>query len=109
MKTQIDAKLGEPIFLSGLLHEATRNQVKGIPFLKDIPILGGLFSSEDYQENRSELIAILLPSLELPTPPMERFSSLTPKGPIPIPRNQMSPQYESALRSSPDFPWSALE
>ncbi|MEK6578790.1 MAG: hypothetical protein AABZ55_06155, partial [Bdellovibrionota bacterium] len=55
MKTQIDARYGTPLFLSGLLQEGTRESARGLPLLYNIPILGTLFGSEDYIHERSEL------------------------------------------------------
>ena len=33
--------------------------MSGIPILGDIPVLGELFRSHDFQENRSELVIVL--------------------------------------------------
>ena len=108
MKTQVDAQYGKPLLLSGLLQKSVRKEVKGLPFLKDIPVLGALFGSEDYLNERSELVAILLPSAEVPAAPMEKFSQLLPQGPIP-PRTQFpDPSTEKAMREAPDYPWNVL-
>ena len=109
MKTQVDARFGTPLLLSGLLQEGVREEAKGLPFLRRIPVLGALFGSEDYLAERSELVAILLPSAAPPPAPMGRFSKLIPKGPVPAPRNWISPAQEQAMRASPDFPWNALQ
>lgn len=61
MKTQVDAKMNAPILLSGLLQEDLREQARGLPWIRSIPVLGLLFGSEDYLNSRSELVAILLP------------------------------------------------
>lgn len=67
MKTQVDARYGQPLLLSGLLQQGMRQQARGLPFLRSIPVLGALFGSEDYLNEKSELVAILLPS-SLPPP-----------------------------------------
>ncbi len=109
MKTQVDARYGVPLLLSGLLQQGTRNQLRGLPFLKDIPVLGSLFGSKDYLEERSELVAILLPSLAPPEPPPASQLGLhVPKGLLPFAREWMSPDDERALRASADYPWNAL-
>lgn len=109
MKTQVDARLGVPLLLSGLLQEEMRKKAQGIPLLRQIPILGSLFGSTDYLNERSELVAILLPQASPPRAPMEKFARMTPRGPAPPPRNWISPQEERALRTSSQYPWNALE
>lgn len=74
MKTQVDAQYGIPLFLSGLLQQSMHRVAQGLPLLRSIPILGALFGSEDYQNERSELIAILLPSTAPPAAPMGRMN-----------------------------------
>lgn len=69
MKTQVDARFGTPLLLSGLLQEGTRKQARGLPLLQRIPVLGSLFGSQDYLNERSELVAVLLPSRSPPDPP----------------------------------------
>ncbi|MBU6374396.1 MAG: hypothetical protein KGQ59_00210 [Bdellovibrionales bacterium] len=67
VKTQVDARIGEPLFLSGLLQEQSSTQQRSAPFLSRLPILGSLFGSEDFIQRRSELVAILVP-LNAPPP-----------------------------------------
>lgn len=108
MKTQVDATFDQPLFLSGLLQEGVKNSVRGLPVLKGLPVLGSLFGSRDFLEDRSELVAILLPSRTLPEAPRSAIGLDRPEGPAPLPRNWISPEAEVALRSSPDFPWNAF-
>jgi Flp pilus assembly secretin CpaC len=109
MKTQIDARYGKPLLLSGLLQQNMRRQVKGLPFLKDIPVLGALFGSEDYLSERSELVAILVPSTEVPEAPLEQIAHSFPTGELPPRRELPNPGRERALRDAPDYPWNALK
>ncbi len=109
MKTQVDARYGTPLLLSGLLQQGTREHARGLPFLRQIPILGLLFGSEDYLNERSELVAILLPSASPPHAPLERVSRWLPRGPMPPPREWISPERERALRESTEWPWNALK
>ncbi|MGK5084304.1 hypothetical protein WDW37_13490 [Bdellovibrionota bacterium FG-1] len=81
MNTQVDARYGVPLLLSGLLQQGMREQAKGLPFLRNIPILGRLFSSEDYLTEKSELVAILLPASSPPSASMSPFTGLTPESP----------------------------
>jgi Flp pilus assembly secretin CpaC len=108
MKTQVDATFGKPLLLSGLLQEGMREAAKGLPFLKSVPVLGLLFGSQEYVEDRSELVAILLPSREVPEAPRVAAGIETPEGRVPIPRDWVSPEEEKRLRSSASFPWNAF-
>lgn len=112
MKTQVDARYGTPLFLSGLLQRNLRRQARGIPLLREIPILGSLFGSEDYLNENSELVAILVPSRELPPAPLDRlgngFGQLLPHGHLPPPRVPARFTEERKLREAPDFPWNVL-
>lgn len=109
MRTQVDARFGHPLLLSGLLHEGMRRQVRGLPLLKDIPVLGRLFGSEDYLNERSELLAILLPHSRVRPAPRDVIGPEFPSGPVPPPRNWLSPEKERRLREDPDFPWNAFD
>ena len=109
MQTEVDARYGVPLLLSGLLEQGTREAAKGIPLLRSIPILGSLFGSQDFLNERSELIAILVPSSSPPPAPIAHLMRLAPKGLIPPPRDWVSPQDEQRLRNSPGYPWNALQ
>jgi type II secretory pathway component GspD/PulD (secretin) len=54
--TQFNMKSGETIALGGLIQDQDRKTYGGVPFLKDIPILGRLFGREDNQKIRSEVV-----------------------------------------------------
>lgn len=108
LKTEVDARLGEPLFLSGLLQEGTRHGAQGLPWLRSIPVLGLLFGSEDYLHELSELVAILVPDARVPRISEPRARSQLPRGPLPAPRDWVSPEQEAAWRQSADFPWNAL-
>lgn len=109
MKTQVDATFGRPLLLSGLLQEGVKKAARGLPFLKDIPVLGILFGSQEYLEDRSELVAVLLPSRTVPEAPRAAVQFDRPIGNAPLPRNWISPMEEMELRGSKDFPFNAFD
>ncbi|MGK5087650.1 hypothetical protein WDW86_08840 [Bdellovibrionota bacterium FG-2] len=109
MKTQVDARYGVPLLLSGLLQQGMREQARGLPWLRRIPILGVLFGSEDYLSEKSELVAILLPSLAPPSTQVSRIQDAIPKGPTPLPRDWLSPEEQEKLKADPDYPWNVLQ
>jgi Flp pilus assembly secretin CpaC len=59
METMVDLAVGKPVLLSGLMEKRQNRNLSLFPGLGDLPILGELFRSRDFQENQSEL-AILL-------------------------------------------------
>jgi Flp pilus assembly secretin CpaC len=59
METLVDMEIGKPVLLSGLMERRQSRNHSLLPLLGDIPILGELFGSKDFQENRSELMILL--------------------------------------------------
>ena len=55
-------KPGESLVIGGMRKSEKRSVVRGIPFFKDIPVLGMLFSSKDFEEKGTEIFFILTPS-----------------------------------------------
>jgi pilus assembly protein CpaC len=53
--------------MAGLLSDSTRQNIDGVPGAKDVPVLGQLFRSRDYQKNETELVVIVTPYLVDPT------------------------------------------
>jgi Flp pilus assembly secretin CpaC len=69
MKTQVDARIGEGLFLSGLLQDRSYTHGTGLPWFRNMPVLGSLFGSNARGRDETELVAVLLPLLEPPRPP----------------------------------------
>jgi len=65
-ETAIELPSGGSLALAGLLQENTRQNIDGIPGAKDIPILGSLFRSRDYQNSETELVVMVTPYLVEP-------------------------------------------
>ncbi len=61
IKNTIRLRDGETSLLAGLLKDEERRTIKGIPGLKDIPLLGRLFSSEDTTIEQSDVILTVTP------------------------------------------------
>ncbi len=108
IKTLVDGRMGSPLLLSGLLQEDLRERHKGLEGLADLPVLGPLFSSRDFRNRRSELVAILLPHRNPPSSPQTRLQSGLPRGLLPLPRNHMSEEELESARHNEDYPWNVL-
>ena len=55
-ETTIELPSGGSIMISGLLQDDITNTITGFPQLKDLPILGALFRSTEFQREETELI-----------------------------------------------------
>ena len=60
-KSTITVKSEETIILAGLIREEKTNANQGLPFLAKIPLVGGLFGSQNWIDNRTELIILITP------------------------------------------------
>lgn len=65
--TTVEMRDGESFAIAGLLQDDFRNLSGQVPWLGDIPIIGALFRSADYQRAQSELVIIVTPHLVTPT------------------------------------------
>ncbi|NOX95567.1 MAG: type II and III secretion system protein family protein [Alphaproteobacteria bacterium] len=65
--TTVELPSGGSLVMAGLLQEDMRSSVQGVPGVKDIPVLGQLFRSRNYQNSESELVIIVTPYLVDPT------------------------------------------
>lgn len=69
VETTVEMASGESFVIGGLLQNNMRDVLTRVPGLGSIPILGKLFSSSDYQNNKSELVVIVTPYLVRPAKP----------------------------------------
>ena len=63
--TQVRAKSGEPIILSGLVQDEASSSEQGVPLLSQIPGLGMLFKSQSSSNARTEMVIYLVPHWEV--------------------------------------------
>jgi Flp pilus assembly secretin CpaC len=56
-------RLGESLIIGGIRKSEKRDVIRGVPILKDIPVLNVLFSGRDFEERATEVIFILTPSI----------------------------------------------
>lgn len=62
--TMVKVKSGQTIVIGGLIQEKNRRQEQGVPVLKDIPLLGGLFSNTSSSDSRSQLVIFITTHLQ---------------------------------------------
>jgi pilus assembly protein CpaC len=73
--TSVELGDGQSFAIAGLLKDNTTEFVEKYPVLGDIPVLGALFRSSQYQRQETELVIIVTPRLVRPLP----------SGPPPLP------------------------
>jgi len=61
VKTAANLRFGDTIVLAGLIENRSHKNVKKIPFLGHIPIIGELFKSRAFQRSESEFLIFLTP------------------------------------------------
>ena len=64
--TVVDLKEGDSLILSGLISSEASRAISKFPILGDIPIIGALFRSKNFQNKETELIVIITPFLKKP-------------------------------------------
>ncbi|MGV8955868.1 MAG: type II and III secretion system protein family protein [Cypionkella sp.] len=66
--TSVELPSGTTLAIGGLLEEKSKQQINQFPGLGDIPILGALFRSRDFQTEQTELVILVTPYLVAPSP-----------------------------------------
>jgi pilus assembly protein CpaC len=65
-ETIIALQSGETMALGGLISSQDNKVSTKVPFLSDLPVLGGLFTSKEFSRNETELIILITPYLVKP-------------------------------------------
>jgi pilus assembly protein CpaC len=67
--TTVQLNDGQSFAIGGLIKSNVTEAIAAFPGLGEIPILGALFRSSDFQNERTELLFIITPRLVKPLPP----------------------------------------
>ncbi|MBS0526667.1 MAG: type II and III secretion system protein family protein [Proteobacteria bacterium] len=108
-QTTIELGSGQSFAIAGLLQRTSEQDIKKMPWLGDVPVLGTLFKSDAYQRTETELVIIVTPYFVEPTsgklrtpldrrvPPtdvdrivMQRFNHPTPPQRLTVGREQFA-------------------
>ncbi|MCE9522271.1 MAG: type II and III secretion system protein family protein, partial [Alphaproteobacteria bacterium] len=68
-ETTVELPSGGSMVMAGLLQQSMKQNIDGVPGLKNLPILGSLFQSRDFQSGETELVVIVTPYLVEATSP----------------------------------------
>ena len=62
-KANVLVKDGETVVIGGIMKDTSSNSDTGIPYLKDIPVLGWLFKKSSWQKDFEELVVFITPRI----------------------------------------------
>ena len=85
--TTVELRDGESFAVAGLVQDEFRDSNGQVPWLGDVPVLGALFRSADYQREQTELVIIVSAHLVTPT----RGEALS------LPTDRITPPSEAEL------------
>jgi pilus assembly protein CpaC len=66
--TTVELRDGQSFAIAGLLQEDFTDNIEQFPGLGDLPVLGALFRSTEYQRKETELVILVTPHLVQPAP-----------------------------------------
>jgi pilus assembly protein CpaC len=70
-ETTVELSSGGSLAIGGLIQQQTKQNIDGFPGAKDLPVLGALFRSRDFQNNESELVVTVTAYLVNPVAPAQ--------------------------------------
>ena len=82
-QTSIELPTGGSMMLAGLIKNVSLQKMENTPGLRSLPVLGALFSSQEFERKQSELVVIVTPYIVSPTEekklatPIDRFNNAT--------------------------------
>jgi len=100
-ETTVELGSGQSFAIAGLLQTTVNDNVSKVPWLGDVPVLGQLFRSEEFQRNETELVIVVTPMLVKPAGRANANVALAQPGPganVPPPSGAQSP---AGVQSAP--------
>jgi pilus assembly protein CpaC len=93
----VELRDGESFTIAGLIQNDYQNNIRQLPWVGELPIIGALFRSTDFQRDETELVIVVTPHLVVPrravATPIDHF----------IPPSDFELFLLGAQRGSPDF------
>jgi pilus assembly protein CpaC len=68
-ETTVDLASGQSFAVAGLIQNNNNNVIQKLPGVGDLPVVGALFRSSQFQRNQTELVIIVTPYVVRPTGP----------------------------------------
>ena len=76
-ETTIELGSGQSFAIAGLLQKTTLDDTNALPWIGEVPVLGALFKSNNFQRGESELVIIVTPYVVQPAPSPEALHAPT--------------------------------
>jgi pilus assembly protein CpaC len=67
-ETTVEVGSGQSFAIAGLLQKTSVDNTNALPWLGELPVIGALFKSNDFQRGESELVIIVTPYIVQPAP-----------------------------------------
>jgi len=100
-KTTVELASGQSFAIAGLLQNNVNYDISKVPGLGDVPVLGNLFRSQNFQRNETELVVIITLYLVRPitakSDQVQQAATTTP--PADVERIFFGPQYAGRPRA----------
>jgi pilus assembly protein CpaC len=74
-RTTIELRDGQSFAIAGLLQQEGLRDISQVPWLGSVPVLGTLFRSSSYQQNETDLVVIVTPTLAAPAAPGQKLAT----------------------------------
>jgi pilus assembly protein CpaC len=76
-ETTVELGSGQSFAIAGLLQKTSMDQTNALPGIGEVPVLGALFKSNDFQHGESELVIIVTPYIVKPASSPSAFLAPT--------------------------------
>jgi pilus assembly protein CpaC len=70
-ETTVEIPSGGALAMAGMIKDQTKQAINGVPALMDLPVLGALFKSREYINQKTELAVIVTPYIVRPVAPKD--------------------------------------
>ena len=67
-ETTVELGSGQSFAIAGLLQQTSADVMNTLPWIGEVPVIGALFRSSDFQRGQSELVIIVTPYVVQPAP-----------------------------------------
>jgi general secretion pathway protein D len=61
VQSRVVVQDGQTIGLAGLIQDSVTRSNQGVPYLKDVPLIGALFAQQNNTRTRTELLVLITP------------------------------------------------
>jgi pilus assembly protein CpaC len=73
--TAVELRDGQSFAIAGLLQAQDSQSINQLPWLGNVPVLGALFRSTDFQKSQTDLVIIVSPHLVRPVRPGQHLAT----------------------------------